>query len=182
VLGVVPLIDSGWGYVSHVAPMALATEIWLLVVNTPYNDRRGRQRRPIRALWQMRIMWTGLAPIYIKATVQALSGGPRRKPVYKVTRKHHDPRWHWRHTLPQTTLLLAVLCVAIYAVRHGTLPSLGLLLGTVYWGGLNIVLLAGFICRGWHGMGEVSAAVHHQASTPAPGLLTRSAAEPPPRP
>ncbi|MCA1680710.1 MAG: hypothetical protein LC777_18060, partial [Actinobacteria bacterium] len=32
------------------------------------------------------------------------------------------------------------------------LPSALLLAGTVYWGGLNIILLTGFVTRGWHGV------------------------------
>ncbi len=151
-LGWTPLDASGTGYVMHMIPLVLATEIWLLVVNEPYNDRRRKQRRPIRALWQVRIMWTGMAPIYMKASIQALLGGARRKPAYKVTRKVDDLRWHWRHTLPQTSLVLLVMFVLIYSVRHGTLPSLSLLAGAVYWGGLNVILLTGFVSRGWHGL------------------------------
>jgi hypothetical protein len=138
--------------VSHMIPLVLATELWLLAVNHPYNDRRKRQRRPVRALWQVRIMWTGMAPIYMKASIQALLGGAHRKPVYKVTRKVDDLRWHWRHTLPHTTVVLVVLFVLAYSLRHGTLPSLSLLAGAVYWGGLNVVLLTGFVTRGWHGV------------------------------
>jgi cellulose synthase (UDP-forming) len=151
-LGWTPLESTGAGYVAHMLPLVFATEAWLLTVNHPYNDRRRRQRRPIRALWQVRVMWTGMAPVYMKACVQAVLNGPNRKPVYKVTRKENDLRWHWRHTLPQTTLVLLVLCVMIYAVRHGTLPSASLLAGAVYWGGLNAVLLTGFVTRGWHGI------------------------------
>ena len=151
-LGWTPLDSTGTAYIGHLVPFALATEAWLLMVNKPYNDRRRRQRRPFRALWRVRIMWTGMAPIYMKASIQALLGGPNRKPVYKVTRKHDDLRWHWRATLPQTTLVMLVLCVLLYALRHGTLPSASLLAGAVYWGGLNIVLLSGFVMRGWHGL------------------------------
>ena len=132
--------------------MILATELWLLALNRPFADRRTRQREPIRDLWRVRIMWTGMAPIFIKATVQAVLGGPHRKPVYKVTRKEDDLRWHWRHTLPQTTAVLAVFVVLAYAVIHGTFPDFVLLIGSVYWGGLNIVLLSGFVARGWHGL------------------------------
>jgi hypothetical protein len=49
-------------------------------------------------------------------------------------------------------VLLAVLTVGVYAIREGTLPEVGVLVATVYWGGLNIVLLAGFVSRGWHGL------------------------------
>jgi hypothetical protein len=133
-------------------PLVLATEVWLLALNRPYHDRRRRQRAPYRELWRVRIMWTGLAPVYMKGCIQAILGGPNRKPVYKVTRKHDDVRWHWRQTLPQTTVVLAVLAVAVYGVRFGTLPNLTLLAGTAYWGGLNVVLLGGFVARGWYGV------------------------------
>ena len=161
-LGVVPLESSDLGYVQHLLPVVLATELWLLAVNHPFNDRRRRQRQPVRALWRVRIMWTGMAPIFIKATIQALFGGPNRKPVYRVTRKEDDLRWHWRHTLPQTSIVLCVLIVLGYAIVEGTLPNLVLLAGTVYWGGLNIVLLSGFVARGWHGMGGVGDALRRR--------------------
>ena len=54
------------------------------------------------------MLWSGLSPVFMKATLQAVAGGSRRKPVYKVTRKHDDVRWHWTSTLPHTTLVLAV--------------------------------------------------------------------------
>jgi hypothetical protein len=88
----------------------------------------------------------------MKATVQAIVSGPNRKPVYQVTRKHDDRRWHWRHTLPQTTIVLTVLAVAIYGLRFGTFPDPILLSGTVYWGGLNVILLSNFVTRGWYGL------------------------------
>ncbi|HET9718539.1 MAG TPA: glycosyltransferase [Solirubrobacteraceae bacterium] len=151
-LGLTPLRTTGFAYLLHLLPLVVATELWLLIVNHPYNDRRRRQRQRVRALWRVRIMWTGMAPVYMKAVLQAVLAGPRRKPVYKVTRKEDDLRWHWRHTLPQTTIVLTVLVVMMYAGSHGTLPSLALLAGAVYWGGLNIVLLTGFVTRGWHGL------------------------------
>ena len=151
-LGWTPLVSTGLGYLGHMLPLVLATEAWMLVANHPYNDRRTRQRRPIRALWQVRIMWTGMAPVYMKACLQALLNGPHRKPVYTVTRKEDDLRWHWRQTLPQTTVVLLVVFVMVYAVPHGSLPSASLLAGAVYWGGLNAVLLTGFVTRGWHGV------------------------------
>ena len=154
-LGVIPLVSSDLGYIQHLLPLVLATELWLLAVNHPFNDRRGRQREPVRALWRVRIMWTGMAPVYMRAMIQAVLGGPNRKPVYKVTRKEDDLRWHWRHTLPQTSVVLFVLIVLGYALVAGTFPNLVLLAGSVYWGGLNIILLSGFVARGWHGLGGV---------------------------
>ncbi len=154
-LGWMPLVSSASGYVVHMLPLVLATEVWLLVLNHPYHDRRRRQRRPVRALWRQRIMVTGLAPVYMKATLQALLNGPNRKPRYVVTRKEDDLRWHWRHTVPQTVTVLLIPTIGIYSLVHGTLPGIWLVAGTIYWGGLNIVLLAGFVSRGWHGVAHV---------------------------
>ena len=152
-LGATPIVaGSAVDYVTHLLPLVLAVEVWLLVLNLPYGDRRKRQRNLIRKLWQTRVMWTGMAPVYAKAVLMAIWGGPNRKPVYTVTRKEDDFRWHWRHTLPQTTLVMLVVCVGIYGLRYGTLPSLALLAGSVYWGGLNIALLTSFISRGWYGL------------------------------
>jgi cellulose synthase (UDP-forming) len=154
-LGYVPFKASGTSFLVHMLPIVLATEAWLLAINRPYNDRRSRQRHPIRELWRVRVIWSGLAPVFIKASVQAIVGGPARKPVYKVTRKHNDPRWHWGHTLPQTTVLLTVLITLVYALRNGTTPRLTLLIPFVYWGGLYVALFAGFIARSWYGVVSV---------------------------
>jgi cellulose synthase (UDP-forming) len=151
-LGYVPINSNTPSFLAHMLPMVLALELWLLALNHPYNDRRRRQRHLYRQLWGVRTMWAGLAPVFMKATILAIANGPNRKPSYKVTRKHNDLRWHWRDTLPQATIVLAVTATAIYAVRFHTLPSPVLLLGTVYWGGLNVILLGNFVTRGWHGL------------------------------
>jgi cellulose synthase (UDP-forming) len=151
-LGFAPLAAGGRDFALHMIPLVVATELWLFVLNSPFNDRRTRQRRPYRELWKVRTMWAGLAPVFMKAVVQGLVGGPNRKPVYRVTLKSDDTRWHWRHTLPQTVVVMTLAVVAITAVRFHTYPSVTLLVGSVYWGALNIVLLANFISRSWHGM------------------------------
>jgi len=151
-LGYEPFIADNLSFVIHILPLALATEAWLLAINRPYNDRRRHQRHAIRELWRVRIIWSGLAPVFIKATIQAILGGPTRKPVYKVTRKHSDPRWHWGHTLPQTCIVLLVVFTGLYSLRHGTLPHPILLCPFLYWGGLYVVLFAGFVARSWYGV------------------------------
>jgi len=78
-------------------------------------------------------MWTGMSPVYAKAFILAILGGPNHKPVYQITRKHDDFRWHWRHTLPQTSLVLLIAFALIYGLANGTLPGFGVLIGTVYW-------------------------------------------------
>ena len=151
-LGYVPIEATTASFLAHMLPIVIATEIWLLALNHPYNDRRRRQRRLYRDLWRVRTMWAGLAPVFMKASIQAVVKGPNRKPSYRVTRKHDDLRWHWRDTLPQATIVLAVVATLVYALRFRTLPTPVLLLGTVYWGGLNVVLLGNFVTRGWHGL------------------------------
>jgi hypothetical protein len=151
-LGWTPFQASGTDYLLHIGPVVLATECWLLTVNRPYNDRRRRQRRPYLILWRARIMWTGMAPIYAKASLQAIVSGPNRKPVYKVTRKENDYRWHWQQSMPQTLAIVVVAIVAVYAVVNRTLPSLALFSATLYWGALNVALLVGFVSRSWHGL------------------------------
>jgi cellulose synthase/poly-beta-1,6-N-acetylglucosamine synthase-like glycosyltransferase len=151
-LGWMPLQTSAWGFAVHMLPIALAIELWLLTLTAPYNDRRKRQRRVYRDLWRVRTMWAGLAPVFMKASIQAVLNGPKRKPTYKVTRKFDDKRWHWRHTLPQTTIVASVAVVLVYALRFGGFPNVVLFLGCVYWGGLNIILLSNFITRGWYGL------------------------------
>ncbi len=168
-LGLMPLTASTSGYVMHMLPLVLATEVWLLVLNHPYHDRRRKQRQPVRALWRQRIMVTGLAPVYMRAALQAIVSGPDRKPVYVVTRKEDDLRWHWRQTMPQAAVILLIPTVGVYALVNGTLPSIWLLAGTLYWGGLNIVLLAGFVSRGWHGVARARRAAGRQVSKAAQG-------------
>jgi len=158
-LGYVPFKASGPSLLAHMLPIVLATEAWLLAINRPYNDRRRRQRHPVRELWRVRVIWSGLAPVFMKASIQAIVGGPSHKPVYKVTRKHDDPRWHWGHTLPQTSVLLTVLATLVYALRHNTLPRPMVLLPFVYWGGLYVALFAGFVARSWYGVLNVRGAV-----------------------
>lgn len=151
-LGFAPLAAGAAAFAAHMIPLVLATELWLFVLNSPFNDRRTRQRRPYRELWKVRTMWAGLAPVFMKAVAQGLLGGPNKKPTYRVTLKNDDTRWHWRHTLPQTLVVTTLAVVAITAIRLHTYPNITLLVGSVYWGALNIVLLANFISRSWHGI------------------------------
>jgi cellulose synthase (UDP-forming) len=151
-LGYPPFTTDAWGFVTHMLPLMLAGEAWLLAMNRPYNDRRKRQRRPYRELWRVRTIWSGMAPVYIKATIKAILGGPREKPVYKVTRKHSDPRWYWAHTVPQAVTVLALIGTVAYAWRNHTVPSPIELLPPLYWGAQFGMLLAGFVSRGWYGV------------------------------
>ena len=151
-LGVMPLHAHALGWLQFLAPYALAMELWLLILAVPYNDRRKVQRDPLRQLFRQRVMWIGMAPVYIRAVCLALAGGPRRKPVYRVTRKTNELRWHWRETLPQLALVATVPAAFVIASADGTLPAPDALLGAAYWGAMHTTMLASFVTRGWFGV------------------------------
>lgn len=154
-LGYTPFRSDGWSYLFFMGPFILATEVWLLVINRPFNDRRKRQRHPYRDLWRVRVIWTGMAPIFMKASVQAVLGGRHRKPVYKVTRKQDEHRWYWKLTVPQAFAVTAIAACGVYSALYHRLPPLVLLGATTYWGGIHLVLFGKFVTYGWHGVRQV---------------------------
>jgi len=97
-------------------------------------------------------MWIGLAPVYIVACIKAVLGGPRHKPVYKVTRKITRVQWYWRQTLPQALLGASLPAAFVIGIATGTLPSLLILVTVGYWGLIGSGALLGFVVRGWFGI------------------------------
>lgn len=47
---------------------------------------------------------------------------------------------------------MTLLVVTLHALRYGTYPNPTLLLGSIYWGTLNVALLGTFVSRSWHGL------------------------------
>ena len=47
--------------------------------------------------------------------------GPHRKPVYQVTRKEDEPRWHWQHTGIQ--IFPVLLVPSVLAQLPGNTPG-----------------------------------------------------------
>jgi cellulose synthase/poly-beta-1,6-N-acetylglucosamine synthase-like glycosyltransferase len=156
-LGYLPLTASATSCLLHLMPYALAAELRLMILNQPFADRRRRQRSPLRALWRLKLMWLGLAPVYILACCKALLGGPHRKPIYRITRKDTEVRWYWRETLPHAILATLIPLAFATALATSRLPSLPLLLTTGYWGIVNTAALSGFVARGWFGTSPVRA-------------------------
>ncbi len=167
-VGMTPFDTTGWTYVLFMGPIALATEVWLLVINRPFNDRRRRQRDPYRALWRARVIWTGMAPIYLKAAVQAIGGGRHHKPVYKVTRKQDHHEWYWQLTVPQAFAVTGIAACGLYSAVYGHLPPAAVLGATTYWGGLHLVLFAKFVTYGWRGVRPLRRTVSTPAAEPNP--------------
>lgn len=156
-LGYLPLTASPTSCLPHLMPYALAAELRLMILNQPFADRRRRQRSPLRALWRLKLMWLGLAPVYILACCKALLGGPHHKPIYRITRKDTKVRWYWRETLPHAILATLIPLAFITALATSRLPSLPLLLTTGYWGIVNTAALGGFVARGWFGTSPLRA-------------------------
>jgi cellulose synthase (UDP-forming) len=158
-LGYPPFRTNAIGFLVHMLPLVVATELWLLAMNRPYNDRRKRQRRPIRELFRVRIIWSGMAPVYMRASISAVLGGPHRKPVYKVTRKENDARWHWAQAVPQAIIIASLVGATVYALRFHTVRHAAELLPPLYWGAHFAVLLAGFVARSWYGVNSLRKAI-----------------------
>jgi cellulose synthase (UDP-forming) len=154
-LGLIPLTGTALSYFHHLIPYALAAELRLLVLNQPFGDRRQRQRRPLLALWRVKIMWLGLAPVYVLACTKAVLGGRHRKPIYKITRKSTLIRWYWRETLPQLGLAVMVPAALIVGAVTGHLASPQTIVCAGYWGLTYSAALAGFAARGWFGLKPV---------------------------
>jgi len=150
-VGLVPVSASALSCLLHLLPYALAAELRLFILNKPFGDRRRNQRSPLRALWRLKLMWLGLAPVYMLACAKAVCSGPKRKPIYKITRKSTEVRWYWRETLPHAILAAIVPVGFIVGLAIGKLPPVLILVTTGYWGLLNTAALAGFTIRGWFG-------------------------------
>lgn len=154
---ILPLRASPWSCVVHLMPYALAAELRLMILNRPFGDRRRRQRRPFRAFWRVKVMWLGLAPVYILGCLKAVLGGPHRKPIYKVTRKATVAAWYWKETMPQLFLAALIPAAALVGVATSRVPSLLIVLSAGYWGIVNGAALLSFVTRGWSGLTPVEA-------------------------
>jgi hypothetical protein len=89
--------------------------------------------------------------MYALASVRAIAGGKNRKPIYRVTRKYNDLRWHWKEILPQLSIVILVITSISVAFAIGHVPKLDVLIGPLYFGGLYVVLTSLFIPRSWYG-------------------------------
>jgi cellulose synthase (UDP-forming) len=156
-MGYAPISNDRWSGFAILTGFAVVTEIWLLVTMHPYNDRRRRQRGRVKDLWRVRVLWSGMAPVYMRGVLLALIGGPHRKPVYKVTRKHGVHVWHWQATMPHLLTAVALIGAAVYSFFHHTITDPAQLALTSVWGTLYLSYAVGFVMRGWHGSSPIPA-------------------------
>jgi cellulose synthase (UDP-forming) len=137
--GVYPLETDYASYALHFWPFAIAIELYFAALAVGVGYER---------VWRARLLWMGLAPVYMKACALAVAGGRDRKPVYRVTRKHDEHRWYWRLVLPQMAMLTLLL-----GAMATTLAGESLLrdadLGSLYWAAVFAVTLGCFIPRSW---------------------------------
>ncbi len=155
-LRIAPVNAPALACLIHLTPYALLAELRLLVLNRPFGDRRRAQRRPLRALWRLKVMWLGLGPVYITAVAKAILGGPRRKPVYKVTRKTTELGVCWRETLPGLLLGSLVPAALVIGVIAHHLPHPVILISAGYWGLVAVAALLDFALLGWFGRHRVA--------------------------
>ena len=140
--GIDPVERHPYGFVIRFWPYTIAVEAFLAALN-------GSQR--YEALWRLRQVWLGLAPVYVKACFLALVNHPDQKPAYRVTRKDHQFSWYWRETVGQIGLLLALgLAVLVALTRAASGAEFDPALG--FWAVFYSLLLAAFTARGWYGV------------------------------
>jgi cellulose synthase (UDP-forming) len=155
-----PLVADQTAYALHFWPYAAAVELLLVALaqGLPYED-----------LWRSRQTWLGMAPVYAKASLDALFYGPNRKPAYRVTRKEHQYGWHWRPILPQLALFLALATASLYHLATHSL-LLDADFGSLFWAGFFMLGLSRIIRNAWHGLDPRTAIAQaftgRQRSTP----------------
>jgi cellulose synthase (UDP-forming) len=167
-LGYAPISSDQWSGFAILTVFAAMTEGWLLVTMQPYNDRRRRQRSRLLDLWRVRVLWSGMAPVYMRGAILAVFGGRHRKPIYKVTRKTGVHRWHWEATMPHMMTVAVLVGSAIYSIVFHTIDNPAQLALTSVWGTLYLSFAVGFVMRGWHGSSPIPAFRAGRRSTDAP--------------
>jgi cellulose synthase (UDP-forming) len=168
--GSYPLLTGSTGYALHFWPFAIAVELYFAALTAGVSYER---------IWRARVIWMGLAPVYAKACVLAILGGPRRKPTYRVTRKHDDHRWYWRQALPQMLMLGLLVGAMVNALRTESILY-RVDLGSLYWATIFALALGCFIPRSWYGVRRRRRSLRSQRRTAEMGALVRLPLRPPP--
>jgi len=139
--GVYPLASDQLSHAEHFLPFGVAVELFVVTLFTGH---------PLTAVWRGRQIRFGLMTVFMKASLKAIFGGPRRKPTYRVTRKFDQHRWYWRETAAQAALLAALVAGVVFSLA--TRPVAVYDVVSAYWTALFIVFLGGFVRRSWFGI------------------------------
>lgn len=111
---------------------------------------------PWQEMVRAKQVWVGLTFVYARACVRAMWYGPRRKPVYRVTRKFRRPGVYlWQVTPHLATLVLLGAALTYHLWTHGAPTALDLStldLGSMFWVLLYGTVLAAFVRRSWYGV------------------------------
>lgn len=131
-----------------------AIRFWPLVVTTELFLVSLKGDRPFESIWRLREMATGLAPVYAKASLRALFGGPDSTYRYRVTLKTDTHAWYWKETLLQTVLVAVLLAGLGYRlVRTSDWSTFDA--GLLYLGLLQVIPMAGFVRKSWFGIDPI---------------------------
>jgi cellulose synthase (UDP-forming) len=139
---VYPVTASVGLYSLHFWPFAVSLELFMIALMGVHSYEH---------VWRARQMWAGLAPVYAKACVLAVAGGPNRKPTYEVTRKYDEFRWYWRETLVQTGFLMLLTGTLVYSLATTSLVT-KFDVGSAYWAIFFVILMGGFVRKSWFGL------------------------------
>lgn len=131
-------------YIIHRLPYFLAMSVAYGILNYP---------TPYLHAYQM---WTGLFPVFMQATIQALRHR-RTKPVYKVTTKEPKVQPFWSALLalsPQLTIIILNIAAIIYGAFFSPAPLDFRLLNCAWatWAvwTMSGIVLAGLFKVRWH--------------------------------
>ena len=141
--GIHPFNASNIDYIIHFWLYAGIIEILLAFIgdNSTFEE-----------IWRARQMWIGMIFVYAKASVLAITYGPDRKPIYRVTRKTQQAGLYFRETLFQILLFLLLLSSIIYNfATHPNILKEGDF-GSMFWILLYMLLLLGIIGKSWYGV------------------------------
>ena len=140
--GIYPIISSSENVLLHFILFAASLEI--------FNIARARGIS-YKEQWRTRQIWLGLMSVFMIAAFRALKHGPRRKPIYRVTRKFHQFAWYWKETLIQK-LVVAILFVSIgmNLVLKTSDPLVSA--GAIFWALFFIYSFSQVIKNSWHGI------------------------------
>lgn len=152
VFTVVPIFTLGFNaYPLFSTPIEYAVRLWPYVAAMELMLVSMADGIPYEELWRFRQLLIGSAPVYLKAIWVALRYGPRRKPGYRVTRKHHVHGIYLREVWVQAAMLAGLVGASGYHLSRQSL-LLSADLGSLFWAAFLILALSRPVRNAWFGV------------------------------